>query len=187
MAEDIKKMQDILRKAEEWSKRKQEKGDKRYISSGAYWVSPAGDLRKVPGGIYHINDVIQNPDIFGYTKDQIQRTYDEYGEKFGQEGDARDSLMTNLLKDGWVRIRVRRNHYSIQVWDFNPMAYTKLENFVTQLVEDGVNGEYASENDEAKINALKSGKMKSVTFGEILKGYLYESSEHDIDYNYFTG
>jgi len=187
MGNEITKAQEIIRKAEEWAKRKEAMQGKKYISSGAFWVRPDGDVRVVPDGAFHINDVIQNPELFGYTRPQIEALYNEYGERLGQEGDARDSLMTNLLKDGWVRIRVRRNHYSIQVWNFDPNTYTKLENLVSTLIEDGIKGEFASENDEIKVNALKSGKMKTLTFGEVLKGFLYESEEKNLDYNFFTG
>lgn len=187
MSNDISKAQEIIKKAEEWAKRKEQRGSKKYKISGALWVSPDGNLREVADGAYHINDVIQNPEVFGYTRKQIEALYNEYGERLGQEGDARDSLMTNLLKDGWVRVRVRRNHYSVQVWNFDPNTYTKLENLATVLIEDGINGEFASEHDELKVNALKTGKMKSLTMGEVLKGFLYESEEKNIDYNFFTG
>ena len=186
MAEDIKKIQDVLRKAEEYAARKAEKGEKPKIVSGAFWVSPQGKVRSVKNGGYHINDVIRNPDIFGWTTEQINSLYDEHGEKIGQEGDARDNLMTSLLKDGWVRIRVRRNFYSIQVWDFTPSSFNKLESFVSEAITDGIDGQYASENDEAKVNALKTGRMKSLSFDEILKGYLYESNESSVDFNFFT-
>lgn len=185
MAEDIDKLQQILKKAEEYAARKAEKGEKPKLSSGAFWVSPQGKVRVVKSGNYHINDVIQNPDVFGWTKEEIDNLYDQHGEKIGQEGDARDNLMTSLLKDGWVRIRIRKNFYSIQVWDFNPNTFTKLESFVSEAITDGINGQYASAYDEAKINALKSGRMKSLSFDEILKGYLYESEEKSIDFNFF--
>lgn len=186
MAEDIKKLQDILRKAEEYAAKKASQGDKPKLSNGAFWVSPQGDIRVVKSGNYHITDVIQNPDVFGWSKEDINDLYDEHGEKVGQEGDARDNLMTSLLKDGWIRIRIRKNFYSIQVWDFNPNTFNKLERFVSEAITDGINGQHASQYDEAKINALKTGRMKSLSFDEIMKGYLYESEERSVDFNFFT-
>ena len=186
MADDIKKIQDILRKAEEYAAKKAAQEPKARISSGAFWVSPRGEIRVVEGGIYHINDVIHHPSVFGWSKDDVEALYDQYGEHVGQEGDARDNLMTSLLKEGWVRIRVRKNFYSIQVWEFNSPTYNRLEIFVSKAIEYGIKGQYATEYDEAKINALKTGRMKSLSFGEVLKGHLYETVEGDVDLNFFT-
>lgn len=181
MADDFKKIQDILKKAEQWAIDKENSGTRRHITTGAFWISPTGDIRVMDSGKYHITDVIQNPIVFGLSRSTIDNVYDAHGERMGQEGVARDNLMTNLLRDGWIRVRVRRNNYSIQVWEFLPKTYTLIENFISSLLEDGVNGEYASEHDEAKLNSLKTGKMKTVTFGEILKGMLYESTEYSAD------
>jgi len=186
MADDIKKIQDIIKKAEEYAERKAKKSKKPKLSHGAFWISPKGDIRVVKAGSYHINDAIQNPEVFGWNSEDINSLYDEYGERLGQEGSARDNLMTSLLKDGWVRVRIRKNFYSIQVWDFTPNSMNRIENFISSVIEDGINGHHATVHDDAKINALKTGKMKSISFGEILKGHLYEAQDSVIDMNYFN-
>lgn len=181
MADDIKRIQDIIDKAAKWGERKGAHNTRRHITSGAFWITPNGGVRVINSGKYHITDVIQNPEVFGLSRNTIDSAYDEHGERMGQEGVARDNLMTNLLKDGWIRVRVRRNSYSIQVWQFNPKTNTAIENFISSLIEDGVDGEFANEHDEAKINSLKTSKMKTVTFGDILKGRLYETVERNAD------
>ena len=76
---------------------------------------------------------------------------------------------------------IRMNDYKIS--GFEKHVGTKTDIYVRSH-----NPEYpmkdASEYDEAKINALKSGRMKSLSFDEILKGYLYESEERSIDFNF---
>jgi hypothetical protein len=49
--------------------------------------------------------VIQNPEKFGLTFDYIKQRFDEYGEKMGQEGKAREEIIMSLLEQGFVRIR----------------------------------------------------------------------------------
>lgn len=186
MNEDIDKIEKILAKAQAYKAQKDAKGKKRQITSGGFWVSPHGVVRRTRQGLYHINDIISHPEEFGFTKEDIEREHERYGEKPGQEGQARDSLMTQALKRGWIRIRARRNFFSVQVWDYNIRTYENLERFVETALEDGIDGEYAYGSDEMKINALKTGKMKSLTFDEVLKGHLYEAAETALDSFYFN-
>lgn len=182
------KIQQILKKAEEYAAKKAElKGnERRRISSGGFWVSPNGDVRPTLNGLYHINDVIYNPEQFGFTREEIESEYDQHGETIGQEGHARDNIMTTVLKRGWIRIRARQNFYSVQVWEFNANTYNNIEKFVTVAIEDGIKGEYSHPYDEMKVNSLKTGKMKSLSFDEVQRGRLYESEETRLDRFYFN-
>lgn len=188
MSGDHDKIQQILKKAEEYAviKSAQKGTEKRRISSGGFWTTPTGVVQTTMNGLYHISDVIHSPEAFGFTREEIDSEYDKYGETIGQEGKARDNIMTAVLKRGWIRIRARQNFFSVQVWDFNPMTYNNLETFVTIAIEDGIKGEYGHPYDEMKVNSLKTGKMKSLTFDEIQRGYLYEAEETRLDRFYFN-
>lgn len=187
MNEDSEKIERILKKAQDYKAKKEQEGrKKRPITTGGFWVSPTGEVRRTHRGLYHIADIIGNPEEFGLTKDDIEREHALHGEQIGQEGAARDSLMTKALKRGWIRIRARRNFFSAQVWDFNIGTYENLERFVEVATEDGIDGEYGNDNDEIKVNSLKTGKMKSLTFGEIKRGHLYEAEETRLDHFYFN-
>lgn len=56
-------------------------------------------------GIRHINTVIAHPERFGLTLGQIKAIYRRNRERIGQKGKAREKIMTELIKAGWVRTR----------------------------------------------------------------------------------
>lgn len=71
-----------------------------------YWISPEGNIIPLEGSIdRHIHMVIQNPEKFGISKKQIDALHKKYKEKLYSEGNAREEIITELLKKGWIRIR----------------------------------------------------------------------------------
>jgi hypothetical protein len=76
----------------------------------AYWISPKGDIIDVPN--LHIDVVLASPEKFGINKETIKHLYQKHNEPFGHEGYAREEIMQELLKKGWIRLR------------FIPKAYT---------------------------------------------------------------
>lgn len=56
-------------------------------------------------GKTHIHDLVENPEIFGFTKEQIVSIYKKHGETVGNEGEAREEIMKKVIKNGWIRIR----------------------------------------------------------------------------------
>ena len=83
----------------------------------AYWIDPRGKVTEAP--ITHIATVIKYPSKFGLTKNGIQKVYDKYDEKIGWEGKAREDIMTDLMKKGFIRIRERSNGWTIQLYKLN--------------------------------------------------------------------
>jgi hypothetical protein len=83
--------------------------------ANAYWISPSGKL--LPLDDLHIDEIIKSPETFGLTQQKIEETYEKYHETLGKEGEAREELMRDIIKDGWIRIRYYKNAalYSIQV------------------------------------------------------------------------
>ena len=173
------KYAEILRKAQEYSARAEKDKGKRYISQGAFWLSPTGEVSKTTHGMYHIGDVITNPEKFGMNREDIESLYDEEGEPIGQEGKARDSIMVQLLKEGWIRIRRRKNNYSVQVWEFNNQTISNLEEFARTVTEEGINNEFSHETDELVVHSLKTDKIRKMELRNIIKGHLHEANECD--------
>ena len=81
----------------------------------AYWLSPTGMLR--PVDTLHIEDIVNEPAEFGFTKKIIKETYKKHGETLPLEGKARDELVNILLGKGWTRIRYYKtgNYYDIEI------------------------------------------------------------------------
>jgi len=79
------------------------------MSTDAYWISPRGKLVSV--GINHIDTIIKNPKKFGYSTPKIEKIYKKHKEKMGVEGDAREEIILDVVKSGWIRLRRYVNRY----------------------------------------------------------------------------
>ena len=72
----------------------------------AHWVNPSGKVYDVKDT--HIIFVSENPRLFKTSVDKMQKLYDKHGEKFpNQEGKARIEILTDVVKNGWIRTRHR--------------------------------------------------------------------------------
>ena len=88
----------------------------------AYWISPDSKIIQVE--ISHIQKVLQMPEAFNLTRQFLEEKYKEHNEKLGLEGKAREEIMTTLLNDGWIRIRLKsRPDY----WIIQLKSYSKIE------------------------------------------------------------
>lgn len=86
---------------------------------------------------YHIEDVCDNYEIFGLSKEYIQSLYDLYHEEWGTEGKAREQIMIELMEKGWIRIRetISRDgsKWTIQFDDYKKRK-KDLQEIVSQLL-----------------------------------------------------
>jgi len=95
------------------------------------WLNK-GDIHDVTYSS-HINYIIDNPELFNYTRDEIQETYKEVKERFGKEGLARKKIIKNLLKredNDWIRIRYYRKGNILHKGEF---WRVQLNNFSKQI------------------------------------------------------
>ena len=71
----------------------------------AHWVSPSGKI--IPVKDKHIITVSEKPRMYGTTIDKMKKEYEKYGETFPtDEGKAREKIMTDIVKRGWIRTRI---------------------------------------------------------------------------------
>lgn len=70
--------------------------------------------------------MIKKPDKFGFNKDFIEFVYNNYGERIGTEGKAREQIMLSLFNEGWIRIRQYKQFWSINVKKFSGKARTYI-------------------------------------------------------------
>ena len=71
----------------------------------AYWISPDGDIYPVEKT--HIQAVAENPKRYGTTLKKIKSEFKKYDEVFPfQEHKARRSILTKIIKTGWIRMRL---------------------------------------------------------------------------------
>ncbi len=105
----------------------------------AFWISPQGKVNFLTNGETHIEQVIKNPGYFGYTKSMIQNIYNKHNEKLGSEGNAREEIIKNLIRKGWVRIRKynRPDYWSVNVPNLNNRIKDALQGWSSYILKHG--------------------------------------------------
>jgi hypothetical protein len=73
------------------------------------WLSPEGQLYDIETS--HIDFVFDNPKIFGTTLGTLKKVYDEFGQRYGVEGPARDRIIEMISDKAWVRGRFQARMY----------------------------------------------------------------------------
>lgn len=149
---------------------------KEIVGTVAYWISPRGEV--LPVMTNHIDIVIKHPEKFGLTLRKIQDTYDKHGERMGMEGKAREEIIIDLLKKGFVRIRRYRNEYSLNVGKMSKKIKDILQDWANKLLNTGING--MKEKDKympIKILGFQDNFQKTVTIQDVANDVLYESNE----------
>ncbi|MFP4483762.1 MAG: hypothetical protein ACLFO1_02800 [Spirochaetaceae bacterium] len=147
----------------------------------AYWVSATGTW--VDAGEDHLASVLENPEQFGLSKTRIEEVYAQHSETVGTEGRARDQLIQEAARSGWVRVRrysEPANRIVLQSYNLESKV-SSLRSFLQELAhrkivspEDTVVlSDY--ETGEARTFRLRSGDAEEAD-GET-EGFLEASDE----------
>lgn len=107
------------------------------FKTGAFWISPRREVFEPRGS--HIADVIAHPEKFGTTRARVEAAYKKYHEPLGLEGAAREEIIIELVKNGWVRLRNYRQHWSATVPGLSPDIEATLQKWAIAVI-NGVNG-----------------------------------------------
>jgi len=125
----------------------------------AFWIAPSGEIHLVKDT--HIQYVIDHPELFQISLEALRRRYDDYGEEWGSEGQAREEKIRELVAEGWIRIRRYSEVYSVNVPDFDGRSRKHLARFAARLLNDGFDGRYERDRYmELRIRALGAGKTE---------------------------
>jgi len=152
---------------------------KHFLAEGnvqaAFFISPTGKI--VYCGKTHIDLINKYPKKFGFTKDDIIRIHDKHKEKIGQEGNAREEIIRDLVDKGWIRIRRYPNKmWSININKLNKKVKDFLHGWANKILK-GVQGfKEADKFMPVRIMPLASSDMsivsKSFTVGDIANDVL---------------
>jgi len=145
--------------------------------STAYWINTSGQILEIPAS-KHIAAVVQQPEKFGLTKEYIQQKFAEYGEPVGIEGKAREEIIRKLVEDGFVRVRLYRNYWSITINKLD----TRTKNILGSWAEIAKENKQAGQYMDVKILELTTDKMHTMTVRDVYFE-LYESSFNLIPVN----
>jgi len=105
--------------------------------------------------------VLSQPERFGFTKDRVVAIYEKYGERLGFEGFAREEILREAIRGGWIRVRRyagRREVVSINVPSLSPEIKGVLSRFAARLTKGfevmGPSGlsEHSKDYPDARVN-----------------------------------
>ena len=152
-------------------------------SKQAYWISPSGKIVETTS-TNHISAVIAAPEKFGYTRNKIQAIYDKHGEALGREANAREEIIVDLVKKGWIRVRKYANQgYSVNVPKMSNRIKDHLTDWADKLINKGINGvKERSVASKVTIVGLLDKALTKMSLNDIAHFKLYEGDEvFDID------
>ena len=141
----------------------------------AYFITPSGQVIST-NGRSHISLIIDSPDKFGFTKDQILDLYKKYNEKLGVEGKAREQLLRLLFEKGWTRVRRYPNKFwSVQVKKLTKKAKDYLQDFASKILK-GFHG-FKEKDKYMPMKVDTSNGMKMYTVEKVKNDVLYTNEE----------
>lgn len=94
----------------------------------AFFIFPNNKI--VECNTSHIRFILDNPELFNTTKQDLINIYTEYNEPIGHEGKARERIFSNLINQGFIRIRQINNGYTVQVNKLNNFKINAIANLL---------------------------------------------------------
>jgi len=130
-------------------------------------------------GKSHIQYIIENPDIFGVSIDYIQKLYDKYGERINEEGKAREEIIKQISKDGWIRIRhyIRPKDY----WSIQFDSFFKRQRLLKSLINYMIHSKLMSMNDEVVFLGYEDSEVFSYSYINGGIGKFLQEDKYDSD------
>ena len=118
----------------------------------AYWIDPEGAV--IPVEQTHIKKVIDMCERFGVTIRNITDAFAETNEPLGHEGSARNIIMLELIKKGWIRLRFekRPTGWKVQCWHLDKKTLKSLLSWASGMIDGTYDN--VSRHTEILINEL---------------------------------
>jgi hypothetical protein len=131
----------------------------------AYWISPAGET--IPVIMTHIDTVLKDPSRFGLTQEYINATAEENGgvQELRDGGKARDAIMIEMLKNGWVRIRKVTKPYEFWTIQIETGSGTKIDRSVKRNIIKWVEEMYKMNEHRLKDTVVVLNTRGDKLFG----------------------
>ena len=130
--------------------------------SGGVWVSPHGDIFGVP--LTHVRAVVEAPEKFGFSIEQIKSIFNKHNEGIGSEGDARDEIISLLISKGWVRIR----YYPGEFFHVELSAFTQVySNYLSSWASKVIAKDNSKRSFKVVICELRRGLETALTLEEL--------------------
>lgn len=97
----------------------------------AYWITPDNEI--IPVITSHIETIIDHPEIFGVSNEYLLSIYEKHKEVVRTEGQARQEIISEIVKRGFVRVRrykkVGQEYWSVNVKEINEASMEIIRQF----------------------------------------------------------
>ncbi len=113
----------------------------------------------------HITEVIKSPGAFELTEEEIRSVYEKYNEPFGIEGKAREEIILELIRKGWIRARryTRPDRWTVNLSCMNDYNKYLLKQWAGTMLQAGY-----GEHEEISLD--QPGGRETVTLKELTAG-----------------
>lgn len=140
-------------------------------TKASFFISPKGELIDTKGS--HIDTIFRFPQKFGLTKEYIESIYKKYNEPLSLEGKAREEILIELIKKGWIRIRRYPNKFwSLQAKDLTKKVKSYIGQWASEILK-GVQGFKENDRFMPVILSFSTGQKKEFTVEELAKDTLF--------------
>lgn len=142
----------------------------------AYFVEPTGKLLDI-GTRKHIQHITSFPEKFGFTKSELQAIYDRHGERYSQEGRAREEIVKDTVKRGFIHIRnFPRAGWRVTVNRMDSATKRKLVKWAEYIIDNKID-----RHGNVGVYLLSQDRiLPSMTVQDIYYEMFNESSEYEI-------
>lgn len=141
----------------------------------SYFINPQGKIISC-GVSSHISMIISHPEKFGYNKEFIDKTYSKYNEPIGIEGKAREEILMDLFRKGWMRIR----RYVNKFWSINVIKLSKKnKDYIQEWASKILSGfmGYVEKDRYMPVKIQTSSSIEEYTVDQLSKDVLYKKNE----------
>ena len=143
------------------------------MSLDAYWVSSSGKVYDV--GVSHIDEIFKKPERFKMDRKYLEEIYKKFNEPIGMEGKAREEIMIEAMKRGWIRVRtdMRSQDLILQVWRLDERTKLAILDFVLEMLTN----KSFSKQTEMIILELSRNNRESTSVDDFLHSGSFFSSK----------
>jgi len=153
--------------------------ENREMRNTAMWITPSGKIMVFDNDT-HIGAIIKDPVMFGYTKDKIEQIYKKYNEPVNLEGKAREEIILDVLKKGFIRVRRYRDYWSVNTNNITKKTKDFLYDWANKLL-NGISGQVEKDR-YMPVKIVGISVNKQYTVQQIANDVLYEANESfDVD------
>jgi len=149
------------------------------LRNAAFWVSPAGRFYDIDKGLdeRHIYYLVDNPELFGFTRQHILDTYQKYGEpnpyerdndKRPIEGEARQELIIDAVKRGWIRIRnfMKLFQWTVNVYQLDSITRERLTRWAKAVIANSNYGGCPEVKIDTAVSRVITTSVKNIADGD---------------------